>query len=525
MFVISMDCLLTYNFTCVNSTYVQLNTSSIIYGNVIDPTLLNIDDNSNIQSITSTTYPISSPILVSVQHCIITSIILGGIILSTITGNILVIAAVILEKNLHSVAYYLFVSLAVADLMVATMVMPIAVLKEVTRLWVLGNIVCDIWVMIDLLCCTASILHLVAIALDRYWAITNLDYATKRTPGRVLRLICIIWMISILIASSHSFPIFRNKQGHLSGQCQIIGNVTFTIIATVGAFYIPLIGMCIIYWKIFQAAKFRIRRKAFNTNQPVTPTLTHEQHEMLSSSPTSTPNNHTDRLHSPLNHLKFFKRRHSISHQSNDIEPDNFSTYSLTTNYQNDYQLKSLKKTSSFSFLKKKSKNNYENQIHQQQTNHTIPSIRPLLTSNDLTIPINTINNPLSTPTSSPSSSPRFHHKHIIITDTNNTMITKSPALSSRKKIDIKRERKATKVLGVVMGCFILCWLPFFIEETVCGIFHLTINEKIISVLTWLGYLNSMLNPVIYTIFAPDFRQAFGKILFGKYRKRSRLKK
>jgi 5-hydroxytryptamine receptor 1 len=51
--------------------------------------------------------------------------------------------------------------------------MPIAVLKEVTRSWVLGSIICDAWVMIDLLCCTASILHLVAIALDRYWAITN----------------------------------------------------------------------------------------------------------------------------------------------------------------------------------------------------------------------------------------------------------------------------------------------------------------------------------------------------------------
>ncbi|CAF0863616.1 unnamed protein product [Rotaria sp. Silwood1] len=524
-----MDCLLTYNFTCVNSTYAQFNSSSVIVGDVIDPNLLNIGDNSNIESITSTSHSISSPILVSVQHCIITAIILGAIILSTITGNILVIAAVILEKNLHSVAYYLFVSLAVADLMVATMVMPIAVLKEVTRSWVLGNVVCDIWVMIDLLCCTASILHLVAIALDRYWAITNLDYATKRTPGRVLILICIIWMISILISSSHSFPIFRNKQGRLAGQCQIIGNVTYTIISTVGAFYIPLIGMCIIYWKIFQAAKFRIRRKAFNTNQPVSPMLIHEQHEMLSSSQTSTPNHHIDRLHSPFHHIKFLKRSHSISHHPNDIEPDNLSTYSLSTNYHNDYQLKSLK-TTPFCFIKKKYKENFENQHHHHhhQRNHTIQQTRPLLTStyqNDLPIPINTINNPLSTPNSTPSSSPNFHHTHIVITDTNHTSIGKSPLALSRKKTDIKRERKATKVLGVVMGCFILCWLPFFIEETVCGIFHLTINEKIISVLTWLGYLNSMLNPVIYTIFAPDFRQAFGKILFGNYKQRSRLKK
>lgn len=51
--------------------------------------------------------------------------------------------------------------------------MPIAAVKEVTRSWILGDIICDAWIMIDLLCCTASILHLVAIALDRYWAITN----------------------------------------------------------------------------------------------------------------------------------------------------------------------------------------------------------------------------------------------------------------------------------------------------------------------------------------------------------------
>ena len=45
-----------------------------------------------------------------------------------------------------------------------------------------------------------------------------------------------------------------------------------------------------------------------------------------------------------------------------------------------------------------------------------------------------------------------------------------------------------------------------------------TIMESPLStVLTWSGYLNSMLNPVIYTIFSPDFRGAFKKILFGKY--------
>ncbi|CAF0993120.1 unnamed protein product [Rotaria sp. Silwood1] len=581
-----MDCFLTYNLSCVNGTFAQFNTSSVIFGDVIDPSVITDGDSSNNDLTASTDHPISSSILVSVQHCILTAIILGTIILATITGNILVIVAVKIEKSLHSVAYYLFVSLAVADLMVASMVMPIAVLKEVTRSWVLGSIVCDAWVMIDLLCCTASILHLVAIALDRYWAITNLDYATKRTPARILILICIIWATSILISSSHLFPIFRDKRGRPPGQCHLIGNVPYTIISTIGAFYIPLIGMCIIYWKIFQAAKFRIRRKAFNPDRTiplpsssmratVTSTLIHNPHDVLLSSEIATLNHEialTDKTKyqsfSPLQSKKRHSKKHPhlSNHHPFDIETD-----ASTNQSNNDYQLKKLKKTSS-SYTKKKhdsiitttettttpviqlsTTNRFKqehDELHRINSTPSPGSTRRLTTSTsnkDSPKSIDRINNSLVISNSYPSDSTHTidtstiksitktcltnindinsHNNNNNNNNNNIKIVTKSPSSASRKKIDIKRERKATKVLGVVMGCFILCWLPFFIEETICGLFHLTINEKIISVLTWLGYLNSLLNPVIYTIFSPDFRQAFGKILFGKYRKRRRTKK
>jgi len=123
MFVDSMDCFLTYNLSCINGTFTHFNSSSIIFGDALHPSILTLADNFNHDLLTSTRQTIqTTPILISIQHCIITAIILGGIILTTITGNILVIVAVIREKSLHSVAYYLFVSLAVADLMVASMV-------------------------------------------------------------------------------------------------------------------------------------------------------------------------------------------------------------------------------------------------------------------------------------------------------------------------------------------------------------------------------------------------------------------
>lgn len=78
------------------------------------------------------------------------------------------IAAILLERNLQSVANHLILSLAVADLLVACLVMPFGAVYEVSKEWTLGPELCDMWTSSDVLCCTASILHLVAIALDRY---------------------------------------------------------------------------------------------------------------------------------------------------------------------------------------------------------------------------------------------------------------------------------------------------------------------------------------------------------------------
>lgn len=51
-----------------------------------------------------------------------------------VSGNVFVIAAIVLERNLQSVANYLIVSLAVADLMVACLVMPLGAVYEVRNI-------------------------------------------------------------------------------------------------------------------------------------------------------------------------------------------------------------------------------------------------------------------------------------------------------------------------------------------------------------------------------------------------------
>lgn len=56
-------------------------------------------------------------------------------------------------------------------------------------------------------------------------------------------------------------------------------------------------------------------------------------------------------------------------------------------------------------------------------------------------------------------------------------------------------EIKAAKTVAIVTGCFIFCWLGFSILYG----FSIETNEVVWSVVFWLGYLNSALNPVIYT--------------------------
>ena len=101
--------------------------------------------------------------LLQVSICILLCLLTAA----TAVGNIFVIAAIWLDKNLQSAQNCLVLSLAMADLTVALLVMPLATAYEVRQRWILGSELCTFWTLVDVFSCTASILHLLAIALDR----------------------------------------------------------------------------------------------------------------------------------------------------------------------------------------------------------------------------------------------------------------------------------------------------------------------------------------------------------------------
>uniref|UniRef100_A0A8C1R4Z5 5-hydroxytryptamine (serotonin) receptor 1A a n=1 Tax=Cyprinus carpio TaxID=7962 RepID=A0A8C1R4Z5_CYPCA len=335
------------------------------------------------QLLTAPTMEISK---VALSYQIICSLLLAALILFAILGNACVIAAIALERSLQNVANYLIGSLAVTDLMVSVLVLPMAALYQVLNKWTLGQEMCDIFISLDVLCCTSSILHLCAIALDRYWAITDpIDYVNKRTPRRAAILISLTWLIGFSISIPPMLGWRKPKDRADPDACTISQDHGYTIYSTFGAFYIPLILMLVLYGRIFRAARFRIR--------------------------------------------------------------------------------KTVKKT-------EKGKIITEVQI---------------VSRNHLSLP----NNP----------QPCFENRNDKNTE-------------ARRKVALARERKAVKTLGIIMGTFIFCWLPFFIVALISPFCQRCfMPDWLRAVINWLGYSNSLLNPIIYAYFNKDFQNAFKKIL------------
>ena len=89
--------------------------------------------------------------------------------------------------------------------------------------------------------------------------------------------------------------------------------------------------------------------------------------------------------------------------------------------------------------------------------------------------------------------------------------LSNSRIQQDRKKL--KREHKAAKTLGIIMGGFLCCWLPFFTWYVSSQIIGYETPGFIVSIFFWVGYFNSALNPIIYAFFNRDFRNAFRRLL------------
>ena len=105
---------------------------------------------------------------------VVVVVVVTAIMLLIVVGNSLVVAAIARDRRrLGGVQNYFIASLAVSDLLVGLFIMPLSLANELMGYWAFGEILCQLWLCTDVLLCTASILNLAVISLDRYWSITR----------------------------------------------------------------------------------------------------------------------------------------------------------------------------------------------------------------------------------------------------------------------------------------------------------------------------------------------------------------
>ncbi|KAM3913346.1 alpha-2A adrenergic receptor [Leptodactylus fuscus] len=186
--------------------------------------------------------------------------LVGILMLFTVFGNVLVVIAVFTSRALKAPQNLFLVSLASADILVATLVMPFSLANEVMGYWYFGKVWCEIYLALDVLFCTSSIVHLCAISLDRYWSITQaIEYNLKRTPRRIKCIIFIVWVISAVISFPPLITIEKESGKEEEPKCKINEEKWYIISSCIGSFFAPCVIMILVYIRIYQIAKKRTR--------------------------------------------------------------------------------------------------------------------------------------------------------------------------------------------------------------------------------------------------------------------------
>ncbi|XP_068123282.1 alpha-2C adrenergic receptor [Hyperolius riggenbachi] len=401
------------------------------------------------------------------------AVTVGFLIVFTIVGNVFVVIAVLTSRALKAPQNLFLVSLAGADILVAALVMPFSLANELMGYWYFGNLWCDIYLALDVLFCTSSIVHLCAISLDRYWSVTQaVEYNLKRTPRRIKGIIVTVWLISAVI----SFPplISMDRVGveaafpnatwtYEDVKCELNDETWYILSSSIGSFFAPCLIMILVYIRIYQVAKLRTR------------TLSEKK-------PTTNCSSHTENGYSKATSYKF-----PVDRENGHYPPCRPTPPKTTT----DLDELDIEESSMSESKRRKSSSREDNtDSGKDRKSFSKQSSRLSRSSN--------------------KSMDMFSSRK------------KKRSSISRRKASQAREKRFTFVLAVVMGVFVVCWFPFFFSYCLYGICReaCALPETLFKFFFWIGYCNSSLNPVIYTIFNQDFRRSFKKIICLSKRKK-----
>ncbi|XP_043551340.1 5-hydroxytryptamine receptor 1D isoform X1 [Chiloscyllium plagiosum] len=183
--------------------------------------------------------------------------------LAAIAGNVLVITIIVVTKHFHSVTSVFLVNLAVSDCLVGLGVMPFVVLSVFYQDWNKYNDLCLYVGYTSSVYCTASVLTLAAIALDRYHAIIDcLQYNSQSTVRRTVATVVWIWLQSALSSCPPLLGWGRFGYSPAGYSCSVewAHSLSYTGFVAIFSFLLPASVMVFCYARIVKVARGHAKR-------------------------------------------------------------------------------------------------------------------------------------------------------------------------------------------------------------------------------------------------------------------------
>lgn len=488
-----------------------------------------------------------SPIAVAVL-----SVISGIASLLTFLGNLLVLVAFKREHRLRIVSNYFIFSMAIADLTIGLCSMPLYTSYYLLSSWPFGNVICDIWLSLDFLCCAASVLGILLISIDRYHVLSNpMTYRQTMTKRRALVLISVSWVASAIL---FCLPIvgWQYIEGERtvpanSCEVQFFSNPLYTIMSIVIIYWLPLLIILILYTKIYMLTRKLVRREAkiigrLSTRETTSSRASHQlkprdvdAHRDPDSddwddvaqkmdAPNLDSSSYIAQCETKLNNIL----KSEVLVQTNGCQIQNHVSSSATP----------VKGTSpNVQRQPRKQQNFVDNLDIRRSKVHSCPD-----TEEDRTYSYQYDRTPSSNKTLyrySKDGGPSFSRistesdveldgERVRMTRPNSCQSLASEKKSIKSMLNMKehnlartltsvilslKEAKAVRTLSVLLGAFVLCWTPYSVLVIVRTGCPACVGDDFFSFSYYLCYINSTFNPLCYAMSNRGFRIAFKRIL------------